>query len=167
LRAALLYECADLMGLRHTDKKHTLIVECQPTAKGVAVHTTLYLCEKQHRYDGQCDLILQSSSENGHKKLLTGLRVVPIPNDATHLISAAWVSDYKPNDGAKRRGVPAALVLQGRPNGKRPGWLLVLVAGASYRRFEPAINEATATSVLKAALPMLTQWLENLTPVNV
>jgi hypothetical protein len=51
--------------------------------------------------------------------------------------------------------------------GERPGWLLVLVAGASYRRYEPAINEAATASVLKAALPMLPQWLESLTPVNV
>jgi hypothetical protein len=155
------------MGLRHTDKKHTLRTEVQPTVKGVAVHPVLYICEKQRRYDGQCDLILQSPSVSGHKELLTGLRAVSVPIDAAHLICAAWVCDYKPNDGAKRRGVPAALVLQGGPDRQRPGWALVLITGAAYRRHDPPANEATAAAALRSALPMLPQWLESLAPVNV
>lgn len=162
LRAALIYECADLMGLRHTDKKHTLRAEAQSTAKGVAVHPVLYICETQPRYGGQCDLMLQSPSVNRHKELLTGLRAVPVPADAAHLVGAAWVCDYKPNDRAKRRGVPAAVVLRGAPDGVRPGWMLVLITEVPYRRYEPGYNEATAAAAVRAALPMLPQWLENL-----
>lgn len=166
-QAALLYECADLMGLRHTNKKHTLRKKCQPTAKDAAVHPVLHICETQRRYNGQCELMLQSPSVNKHRELLTGLRAVTVPTDAAYLISAAWVCDYKPNDGAKRRGVPTALVLQGRPDGERPGWMLVLVTGTAYRRYEPDTNAATAAAALRTVLPMLPQWLESLAPVNV
>ena len=157
------------MGLRHINKGHTLVSECQTTAKGLAIHRLLHICKTQPRYIGQCELMLQSPAVGGRKELLTGLRVVQVPQDAAQYVSALYVADYRPNDGGKRPlpPAPAAVVLEGRPTSERPGWLLVLVTGENYHRKSRAANEATAAAAVRTVLPTLPQWLESLAPVNV
>ena len=169
LRAVLLYqyyETGYLASLGIHNRKQVLIGNCRPTAPGIAVYPLLHLCPTQPRYIGQCNLMLQTPAVEGRKEQQTGLRVVPLPEGAKSRVSALYVADYKPDYRVKGPG-PAAVLLEGKPEGNRPGWLLLLVTGETYLARNRAANEATAIAALWAVLPMLPEWLAKLPVVDV
>jgi hypothetical protein len=170
IQAALLYEHYDrpyFRSMRDEDEKQVLIGQCLPAAQEVPTHPILFLCPPQQtKYGGQCDAILQSPRINGHKELHTGLRVVPLPQVVKSLVSAAYVADYKA-DYRVAGTAQAAVILVGKPENIRPGWMLLLVTNKAYRSNSRPANVATALAVMGEALPLLPEWLAQLTPTDV
>jgi hypothetical protein len=165
LQAVLLYEHYDrpyLRSMGENDEKYMLMAQLLPTVQSVAVHPILFLCPPQkNKYGGQCEAILQSPRVNGFKDIHTGLRVVPVPQAAKGLVDAVYVADYKP-DYRVTGAAPAAVLLVGKPQGSRPGWMLLIVTGKSYRSNSRPVNTATAMATVGEVLPLLPKWLDRL-----
>lgn len=165
LLTALLYEdwsSSYSRSLGRRDAKYNLTAECCQTAPKVKPHQTLYFCPPQRRYADlkQCEHMLHSPEVDGYKEFLTGLRIVPMP-PTLPLGIQLFVGDYIAN----RRGKGAALttvVLQGNPEGRRPGWMLIVVVKETYRRRGAGINAETAKATALAVLPQLQEWLSKL-----
>jgi hypothetical protein len=163
--AVLLYEDwsgSYLRSLGQRDVKYNLTVECQPTAPSVRTYQTLYFCPPQSRYTAfrQCEHMLHSKAVEGKKEFLTGLRCVPAPLILPFGVQL-FVGDYM----VDRYGKGVALttvVLEGKPEGRRPGWLLVVVVDKSYRRRGASVNAKTAEATALGVLPQLQQWLSKL-----
>lgn len=163
--AALLYgDWSDLytQSFNQNDVKYNLAVGYQLPASGVRAHQTLYFCAPQRRYTqrGQCGYILHSKAVEGKKEFFTGLRDVTTPA-AFPLGVRLFVGDYK----ADRHGngpAHTAVVLEGKPEGNRPGWLLVVVVDKPYRRRGACANAETAKAAALTVLPQLPGLLAKL-----
>jgi hypothetical protein len=165
LLAALLYEdwsTSYSRSFKHFDVNYNLTVECRPTAPSVQAHQTLYFCPPQSRYTmpKQCEYILHSKAIEGKKEFLTGLRSVPMPMTLP-LGVQLFVGDYKADRHSKGAAL-TTVVLQGKQEGCRPGWVLVVVVDKSYRRRGAGVNAETAKAITLVVLPQLQEWLSKL-----
>ncbi|ALD21323.1 hypothetical protein [Hymenobacter sp. DG25A] len=166
-QAALLYRLETssyIANLNGMDWEYQLIAECVPTAAGITAHPLLYLCPPQVRYTrpNQCEGMLQSPTIEGVKEFLSGLRDVPLPAVAGRYFDAAFVLDYKPNYRARNVTAPAAVALVRKATHYQQGYLLLLVLPQNYQPRYRAANERTATAAVRAALPFVPAWLEQL-----
>ena len=151
-----------MRSLKQEDVKYNLTLKYQSLPPSVCVFQTLYFCPPQRRYTqhGQCGYILHSKAIEGKKEFFTGLRDVPKPA-ALPVGVRLFVGDYK----ADRHGngpAHTAVVLEGNPEGNRPGWLLVVVVDKPYRRRGACANAETAKAAALAVLPQLPQLLAKL-----
>lgn len=171
LQAVLLYEHWErpyFDSIGDKNQKYKFIAECVPTSPGAKAIQTLYLALPQPRYtvSGQCQAILQSEAVEGIKELLTGLRPVAVSALLkAPALQSIFVGDFKLKRHEKKPA-PTAVVIVGKSEASRSGWMLVMVVDRRYNRRSRAANERTAHATVADVLPLLPSWL-NLLPTEV